>query len=81
MTEYRLYCLNEHGHFFNAHEITADCDQEAVARARELKVPVNCELWSRDRLVASLPAPGRELFFPPDERCPVNITTPLKAVT
>ena len=67
MTEYRLYCLNEHGHFRDAHEITAGSDRVAVAKARELKVPVNCELWSGNRLVASLPAPGRELFFRPDE--------------
>ena len=56
MAEYRLYCLNEHGHFSKVYEMTADSDQEAVANARELKVIVDCELWSGDHLVATLPA-------------------------
>ena len=55
MAEYRLYCVNEHGHFSKAHDIIADNDRDALAKAHELKVAAKCELWSRDRLVASLP--------------------------
>jgi hypothetical protein len=57
MPEYRLYCLDGAGKFTNAHEITATDDADALARARELKLPVKCELWERGRLVAKIPAP------------------------
>jgi len=55
MPEYRLYCLNDHGNFANSHEIEAKDDDEAVAKAREMKLPVACELWARNRLVRKLP--------------------------
>ena len=56
MAEYRLYCLNDRGGFSKSHEIEAEDDSEALAKAREMKLPVRCELWSRNRLVAKLPA-------------------------
>jgi hypothetical protein len=56
MGEYRLYCLNEHGRFAKSYELAAASDSEAVERARAMKLPVRCELWSRNRLVAELPA-------------------------
>jgi hypothetical protein len=37
------------------HEIAAADDEEAVASARAMKLPVKCELWERDRLVTTLP--------------------------
>lgn len=55
MAEYRLYCLNDQGGFSKSHEIRADDDTDALAKARAMKLPVRCELWSRDRLVAKLP--------------------------
>ena len=55
MSEYRLYCLNEHGKFAKAHDIEAASDDDTIDRARAMKLPVPCELWNRDRLVAKLP--------------------------
>ena len=54
MSQYRLYCLNDAGRFSKSHEITAASDDGALAKARELKLPVACELWERDRLVGKL---------------------------
>lgn len=56
MAEYRLYCLNDHGGFSRAREIEADTDEDAVAIARDLKLPVKCEIWQRSRKVAVLDA-------------------------
>jgi len=56
MSEYRLYCLNDHGKFTKSHEIEAADDADALDKAREMKLPVACELWNRNRLVAELPA-------------------------
>jgi hypothetical protein len=58
MAEYRLYCLNDHGGFTKAHEIEARDDEDALAKARAMKLPVECELWSGDRLVKKL-SPGK----------------------
>jgi hypothetical protein len=57
MTEYRLYCLNKAGGFSKAHEIEADSDEEAINAAREMKLPMGCELWQRNRMVAKLKPP------------------------
>jgi hypothetical protein len=54
MGQYRLYCLNDSGRFSKSHEITANGDDQALAKAKELKLPVKCELWKRDRLVGKL---------------------------
>ena len=54
MGQYRLYCLNDAGRFSRSHEITAGSDKQALAKAKELKLPVECELWERDRLVGKL---------------------------
>lgn len=56
MSEYRLYCLNDQGKFTKSHEIEAASDADALKQAREMKLPVACELWNRNRLVAELPA-------------------------
>lgn len=56
MSEYRLYCLNDQGKFSKSHEIEAADDTQALDKAKAMKLPVMCELWSRERLVAKLPA-------------------------
>lgn len=59
MPEYRLYCLNEDGRFTKSHEIRATGDDQALAKSREMKLPVACELWNGGRLVAKLPPHDR----------------------
>ena len=54
MGEYRLYCINEAGRFAKSHDIEAASDEEAIEAARAMKLPVLCELWHRDRMVAKL---------------------------
>ena len=54
MAEYRLYCLSDVGGFTSAHEIAANTDEEAIQAAREMKIPVKCELWERGRKIAVL---------------------------
>jgi hypothetical protein len=56
MSQYRLYCLNDRGNFTKSHEIEAADDAQALHKAKAMKLPVSCELWSRERLVAKLPA-------------------------
>ena len=56
MPEYRLYCLNEQDRFTKSHEINASDDADALEKARAMKLEVDCELWSHDRLVTKLPA-------------------------
>ena len=54
MAEYRVYRLDGSGQISRAEWIEADDDKTAVRRARELKDScVTCEIWQRDRLVAS----------------------------
>lgn len=59
MPEYRLYCLNDRGKITRSHEIMASSDDEAVAKAKAMKLPDNCELWDHGRIVAKLDANGR----------------------
>lgn len=55
VTTYRLYCFSElTGRVTAAEEVEAESDEEAIAVARSRKMPVKCELWHRDRLVAEL---------------------------
>ena len=54
MAEYRLYCLNDAGRFSKSHDIEAHSDGDALAKAKELKLPVKCELWEHSRLVGTL---------------------------
>lgn len=55
MSEYRLYCLDDRGRFTKSHEIEAKDDDDALAKAKAMKLPVVCELWTRNRLVKKLP--------------------------
>lgn len=56
MTEYRLYCLDGANRITRAEAIGAANDDEAIEIARSMKLPIKCELWQRDRLVARIPA-------------------------
>jgi hypothetical protein len=56
MPEYRLYCLDGANKITRAEGISAASDAEAIDAARAMKLPVKCELWQRDRLVARIPA-------------------------
>lgn len=59
MPEYRLYCLGGDGkisRITKAIEIAAGSDDEAIATAKALQQVVTCELWNRNRLVATIPA-------------------------
>ncbi len=57
MAEYRLYCLDGLGGIDFAEVIQASTDEEAIAKARELKRAVlKCEVWQGQRLVAALDA-------------------------
>jgi hypothetical protein len=56
MPEYRLYCLDGADKFTKSHEIEAESDAAAIETARNMKLPVKCELWERGRMVAKLPA-------------------------
>ena len=54
MPDYRLYCLDVASNFTKVHEIDAATDADALRNAREMKLPVKCELWQRGRKVAVL---------------------------
>jgi hypothetical protein len=56
MPEYRLYCLDGANKITRAEEINAKSDEDAIMIARSRKMPVKCELWYRDRLVARIAA-------------------------
>jgi hypothetical protein len=55
MPDYRLYCRRRDGQFTKAHGIAAADDDDAIAKAKRMKIDVKCELWERARLVAELP--------------------------
>ena len=57
MADYRLYCLDGDGRISLAEWIQADSDEQAIAKARDMKLdPVDCEIWRKDRLVAKITA-------------------------
>ena len=57
MIGYRLYCLDGEGKINLAESIEAANDTEAIAKAREhYRDAHKCEIWLRDRLVATLGA-------------------------
>ena len=60
MAAYRLYCLDGAGHIGLADWIEADTDEDAIAKARNLKPGAHrCEIWLGQRLVAKLSEVGR----------------------
>lgn len=56
MADYRLYCLDGSRHISTGEWIAAKNDAEAIAFCRAKKLAVACELWDRNRLVATIPA-------------------------
>lgn len=53
MLNYRLYCLGHDGHIGLADWIEADTDDEAIAKARQLRPDAELsEVWLQNRLVA-----------------------------
>jgi len=55
MPDYRLYCLDGAGRISIAEWITADTDDEAIAKAQErVRGGRKCEIWQRRRLVKAL---------------------------
>ena len=56
MPDYRLYCLDGAGKITKVHEIPAATDEQALAIAKDLKLPTECELWDKGRMVAKLDA-------------------------
>lgn len=60
MTDYRLYCLDGAGRIDFAQSICANNDEDAVSEARRMKPDaLQCEIWHRARLVATLNSAGQ----------------------
>jgi hypothetical protein len=53
---YRLYSMDGLGRFGDVEELAAKDDGEAVSLAYAKSLPVDCEIWHDDRLVAMIPA-------------------------
>lgn len=51
---YRIYCYDGARRIVTSDWIKADSDEEAVAKARQQGFGTKCEIWDRNRLVASL---------------------------
>ena len=56
MPDYRLYCLNGESHIAKGEWFEAKNDEEAIALVRAKKLPVTCEIWLQNRLVAVVEA-------------------------
>ena len=54
MTDYRLYCLDGAGKIGTGEWVEATGDAEAIMLVRAKKLLVRCELWDRNRLVATI---------------------------
>jgi hypothetical protein len=51
---YRYYRLDGIGQLYGADWLTADSDDDAVAKAREQHPDSKCEIWQGSRLVATV---------------------------
>jgi hypothetical protein len=58
MAHYRLYCVDGAGKITRAQFVEAGSDEDAIMIVRSFKESVKCELWLRDRLIATIP-PGK----------------------
>jgi hypothetical protein len=54
VAKYIIYCFNEAGRIWRSEWIDAAGDEDALARARALKLPHGCEVWERDRRVGKV---------------------------
>ena len=61
MADYKLFCFDGAGKLWVDDWISADSDEKAVAAARAIRDAVKCEVWQRDRLVATI-QDGRAFF-------------------
>lgn len=60
MPDYRFYSVGGDGHIDLAHWIQASTDEEAIAKAREMRgLRHRCELWLGNQLVAKIGSSGR----------------------
>ena len=60
MADYRIYSLTEAGKIGFADWIRASTDEQAIARARNMRPSAHkCELWLESRLVAILNTEGQ----------------------
>jgi len=53
-TDYRVYVLDQFGHFTGAHVVYASNDDQAVELAADIKHSHGVEVWQRARRVAVL---------------------------
>jgi hypothetical protein len=53
MPYYRLYCVNDAGHFYHCDDFEAPGDEAAAQRALELRKDAAAELWSGTQLIKS----------------------------
>jgi hypothetical protein len=56
MPDYRLYCLDGECHIAKGEWFEAKNDDEAKAFVRAKKLRVKCEIWLKNRLVATVDA-------------------------
>jgi hypothetical protein len=54
LPSYRLYRLDGAGKIVSAEWVEAPDDEAATQHARDRKLPVTCEMWERDRLIARI---------------------------
>ncbi|MGZ2411681.1 hypothetical protein ACUXST_001078 [Sphingomonas sp. F9_3S_D5_B_2] len=54
LPSYRLYRLDGAGKIVSAEWVEASSDAEAEQHARDRGLPVTCEMWERNRLVATI---------------------------
>ena len=54
MRSYRLYSLDQTTRMESAEWLDARSDDEAIILARTKKLPMRCELWDKNRLVANI---------------------------
>ncbi|MBV9527361.1 hypothetical protein [Sphingomonas sp.] len=54
MPSYRLYRLDGTGKIVSAEWVEAADDDAAAQHARDQDLPVTCEMWERNRLVARI---------------------------
>lgn len=55
MSDYRVYTLDRQGRILSAEWIAADSDAKAIDLVTNRDGTAACEIWLRERLVASLP--------------------------
>jgi hypothetical protein len=61
VSDYRVYFIGRDGHFLRAIDIQVASDQDAIARALELREGQEVEVWERTRFVRRLADPKSKL--------------------